>query len=302
VRAQTLIPVHPRPSVDVVAFRARRIRSHNKRTHNIPSTQCLTHVLITVLYFLSVGFVFSASVLESGLGLSTQSTCQSAILVCLTFYIGSKAVMQVARQCDWCRTDMRRYLLLVERAHVLRAPYIRRTRDWLWLSGTVTVAGGFGTIAAVGFTYRSAYFVQPEGRCWIGLPLHVTALLLTFDICINLFLTLTFVYLTRPLVARDLPLATFPASRFANWIGSTFSEEPSQAFRLRKGNPSRAKKVEVLLWKTLIGCVLVVLPTVANLMTMGLLGGIELAWLCLVTCTLDGMSVRGGLEDADYLQ
>jgi hypothetical protein len=153
----------------------------------------------------------------------------------------------------------------------------------------VTVVGGFGAIGTTGFVWRKAYFVQPAGRCWIGVPLYVTALLLVFDVCINTLLTLTFVYLTRPLLTKNLPLTTYPATRFAEWFSHSFSRNARHSIQLQRGNPVAAKQTERLLWKTLIGCVLVVLPTVANLMTMGLLGGIELAWVCLIVCTVDGM-------------
>jgi hypothetical protein len=171
----------------------------------------------------------------------------------------------------------------------LRAPYISRFRDWLWLVATTTVVAGSGSIAAFGFNWRRAYLAQPSGRCWIGLPLCVTTLLLVFDVCINFFLTLSFVYLIRHLVNRDLPYKDYPASRFADWFGRICSRESSQrSVELRRENPNAARQTERLLWKTLAGCILAVLPTLANLTTMGLLDGVEPLWLCFTACTLDG--------------
>lgn len=46
-----------------------------------------------MLYLLCLAFVFSAAIVESGLGLSNLSICYSAIIVCLVFYVGSKVVM-----------------------------------------------------------------------------------------------------------------------------------------------------------------------------------------------------------------
>lgn len=160
----------------------------------------------------------------------------------------------------------------------------------MWVVGNVSVAGGFGAIATISFIFRRAYFVRPSGRCWIGLPLSVTALLLAYDVCINIFLTFTFVYLTRPLLSKDLPAAVYPATRFADWFGRSLSRNDTTRPIQLPRNPAVAKKTERLLWKTLIGCVLVVLPTVANLITMGLLGRVELAWVSLIVCVLDGRS------------
>jgi hypothetical protein len=188
-------------------------------------------------------------------------------------------------------TDLYRYLFLIERNRILRAPYTSRLRDWLWLVATTAVVAGFGSIAAFGFNWRRAYLAQPAGRCWIGLPLCVTMLLLVFDVCINFFLTLSFFYLIRHLVTRDLPYKDYPASRFADWFGRVCSRESSQrSVELRRENPNAARQTERLLWKTLTGCVLAVLPTLANLMTMGLLDGVESLWLCFTACTLDGIA------------
>lgn len=68
----------------------RRVTIRSYRIH-----LTLTHALILLLYFLSISFVFSAAVIQSGLGLATRATCHSAVLICLAFYIGSKATMQV---------------------------------------------------------------------------------------------------------------------------------------------------------------------------------------------------------------
>lgn len=50
-------------------------------------------------------------------------------------------------------------------------------------------------------------------------------------------------------------------------------------------------KLERLLWKTFIGSVLVTISTVGNVATLTGLGGRELGWVCLTTCTFDGTVV-----------
>lgn len=51
---------------------------------------------------------------------------------------------------------------------------------------------------------------------------------------------------------------------------------------------ARATTLEKLVAKSLVGAVLVVLPTVLNLAFLVKLQGRELGWLCLSICTLDG--------------
>jgi hypothetical protein len=48
------------------------------------------------------------------------------------------------------------------------------------------------------------------------------------------------------------------------------------------------KSIEALLWKSFVGSLLVMLPTVANLAALYSLHGRELGWLCLTICTFDG--------------
>lgn len=50
------------------------------------------------------------------------------------------------------------------------------------------------------------------------------------------------------------------------------------------------EKLDKLLLKTLLGSVLVMIPTVANLGAITVLNGRELDWVCLATCTFNGPS------------
>ncbi|KAF1850842.1 uncharacterized protein K460DRAFT_328129 [Cucurbitaria berberidis CBS 394.84] len=234
----------------------------------------LTHVLIYLLYFFSMAFVFSAAVAESGLGLSSYNVCRGAVILCLAFYTSSKVIM---------------YLILVERAHALRAPYMRRTYDWLWITGTLSIAAVFGTIAVTGFIWPIANISRKDGRCRIGLPQFVTIPLLTFDVFINVLLTLVFVYLLSPLVrAGSLPTAAFPASRFTKCFGSLCSRSRARnSVDLHTSNQQRARTIEKLLWRTFIGSCLVLIPTVGNMASLTSFKGRELGWVCLTICSVD---------------
>lgn len=43
-----------------------------------------------------MSFVLSAAIVETGLGLATPSTCRGAVILCLSFYVGSKVTMCVS--------------------------------------------------------------------------------------------------------------------------------------------------------------------------------------------------------------
>ncbi|KAH7357442.1 hypothetical protein BKA66DRAFT_574439 [Pyrenochaeta sp. MPI-SDFR-AT-0127] len=252
----------------MVGYRVRQTDRHQLKSSS------LTHILIYLLYFFSALFVLSAAVIESGLGLASFRVCRGAIILCLAFYVGSKVIM---------------YLFLVERAHALRAPYVRRTRDWLWVIGTLTIAVVFGTIAVAGFVWPIANISKKDGRCRIGLPQYVTIPLLSFDVLINILLTLVFVFLLSPLIrSGSHSTAAFPASRFTKCLGSLWRRpRPSHSLDLRPANQVRAKKIERLLWRTFIGSCLVLIPTVGNMASLTSLKGRELGWVCLTICTFD---------------
>ncbi|KAF2680568.1 hypothetical protein K458DRAFT_392619 [Lentithecium fluviatile CBS 122367] len=234
----------------------------------------LTRVLVFILYALAISFVTSAAVVESGLGLSSSSACHAAIIICLVFYVGSKVTM---------------YIFLVERAHALRAPYMKRSRDWIWLTGMLTIACGFGSIAICGFVWPIADLSHIDGRCRIGLPYKVTIPLLSFDVIINTLLTGIFIYLLRPLLQfGGMSNEVVPANRFTKGMRRILkSSGRSNHIDFYPMNHLLFKSVETLLWKSLIGSVLVMLPTVGNLAALLPLRGRELGWLCLTICTFD---------------
>ena len=169
---------------------------------------------------------------------------------------------------------------------------MRRSRDCLWVIGTLIIAAVFGTIAVIGYIWPIAYISSTDGRCRMGLPRYVTIPLLSFDVLINVLLTLVFVYLLSPLVRTSrLPSAAFPASRFTKCLGSLCSRSRARNMvDLRPANQSRAKRIEKLLWRTFIGSCLVLVPTVGNMASLTTLRGKELGWVCLTVCSFDSMS------------
>ena len=54
---------------------------------------CFAHVLIFLLYIISMCFVLAAAVVKSGLDLKTYGICRVAVFACLGFYVSSKVIM-----------------------------------------------------------------------------------------------------------------------------------------------------------------------------------------------------------------
>ncbi|OCK84811.1 hypothetical protein K432DRAFT_344472 [Lepidopterella palustris CBS 459.81] len=254
----------------MLGFRTKQLHFSNLKAINF------IRLLIIILYMLAIAFVISAAVVENGLGLSSFPICHTAIIICLVFYVGSKVTM---------------YIFLAERAHAMRAPYLRRAHDWIWLAGMLMVGIGFGSIAVVAFTFPVANLSVMDGRCRIGLPLKVTIPLLSFDAIINLVLTGVFIHLLRPLLSFGgiSDISPLWVNRWMDKIRGMLKtkEAPSSAL-LCPANRSLLRSVEVLLWKSLFGSILVMLPTVANLGLLYHMKGRELGWLCFTVCTIDG--------------
>jgi hypothetical protein len=59
----------------------------------------LTQIYIFALYTFSIGFVFSAAVVNNGLGLTTDGSCKASVMLCLMFYAASKVSMSVDGPC-----------------------------------------------------------------------------------------------------------------------------------------------------------------------------------------------------------
>ncbi|KAL1592746.1 hypothetical protein SLS60_011162 [Paraconiothyrium brasiliense] len=163
-----------------------------------------------------------------------------------------------------------RYMFLLEREHVVRAPFIRkRTEDWIWVGGTSFVLVAFGAIAIWSLITPHAELSAEDGQCRIGLATVPAYLLLIFDALINASLTIVFVVLLQPVLKfreRTSPYyddgSTLPSvsrlRRLVRQLGSLgFKEE-----EIRDNFSINIKKV---LWKNVIGSSISFLASGANL-------------------------------------
>jgi hypothetical protein len=154
-----------------------------------------------------------------------------------------------------------------------------RYRDPLWLWSTIAIAGSLVATTVAGFVEPLHGFFS-DGRCHIGLQRYSSIPLLTCDILVNVYLTLVFVYLMSPLIKSSRPSGGSFGNSITHWIGSSISRARQKAnVEIHRSSQVMAAKVEKLLWKTLIGCVLVILPTAGNLAALCILVGKELAFV-----------------------
>ncbi|KAH4604582.1 hypothetical protein HBI23_144830 [Parastagonospora nodorum] len=179
-------------------------------------------------------------------------------------------------------------VFLVERIHALSASHKSRTKDVLWVTGTVLVVVGFGTIIAIGFIGPLAQVLPQDGRCRMGLRRYATISLLSYDFLINILLTVVFVYLLGPVIRSNNQAIPSPsASHLALWLCSCRRTKRHPDVQVHIGNAQAAKRIENLLWRTFMGSCLVMVTTAANLLQLTILEGREWGFVCLTLCTLD---------------
>ncbi|OAQ69674.2 hypothetical protein VFPPC_02278 [Pochonia chlamydosporia 170] len=136
---------------------------------------------------------------------------------------------------------------MIERAHIIRAPYEKRMKDKVWITCMLVLITGFGAISVTAFVWPNSEVSPEDRKCRIGQLLKVTVPLLTYDIIINVSLTTLFVHLLHPFLA--------PKGNRVSLGHSLSSPNQDRVIgRLRR-----------LVMKTIIGAILIMVPTLANL-------------------------------------
>ncbi|KAF3044391.1 hypothetical protein E8E12_010091 [Didymella heteroderae] len=254
-----------------LGFRLKTLRNNVLRKRNF------TSMLVVVLFIFGLGFIICASVVQTGQGLRTHQLCYASAMICLVFYTGNKLTI---------------YIFLLERARVVRAPFMPRLKDRVWLLGMFIICGGFGTIAIIGYMSPVVELSSLDGRCRIGLPPRVSFPLLCFDVAVNFLLTGVFFWLLRPVLDFHglLKASTWCGEKATSKLRRSIRKREVQAHISLEGASLKSamnRNIKTLLWKCLIGSTLVMLPTVANMTQFYIMDSRELGWVCLTICTLD---------------
>ncbi|KAF2158207.1 hypothetical protein K461DRAFT_290454 [Myriangium duriaei CBS 260.36] len=251
------------------------------------------------LYFFSAAFVLSAAILLVGANLQYPPACSAAIYVCLVFYFLSKGLLQ---------------LFLVERAHTIRAHNKSRFHDPMWVVFIVVIALGFGTIMILAFIRPIAEVSRIDRICRISLPPYVAMPILVYDVALNLAVTAVFVHLLRTLTmtkARPRTIAPIIVHNSVSHVTQSSTpkdhednrEVESRITNIIEGArvsgfdgedaprdvviSKRGKWTDGLIARSIVGAVLVLLPTIANMGILYHTRGREQGWICFSFCTID---------------
>ncbi|KAF2678934.1 hypothetical protein K458DRAFT_315510, partial [Lentithecium fluviatile CBS 122367] len=245
--------------------------------NNVLRKTNFTSILVVLLFFFALSFIVCLTVVESGQSLRTHQLCYSAAMICLVFYTGNKLTI---------------YIFLLERARIVRAPFMPRLKDGLWVTFMIIICGGFGSIAIVGYLTPIVELSPLDGRCRIGLPPKVSFPLMCFDVGVNFLLTGVFIWLLKPVLSHHglLSLSGLLGERTAKKLRLGIAKGKGRGNAPQYTDQQRQawnKNIKILLWKCLVGSTLVMLPTVGNMAQFYVMKGRELGWICLTVCTLD---------------
>ena len=89
------------------------------------------------------------------------------------------------------------YLFLVERVHIVRAPFAHRFRDPVWVFGVLITVGGLGSIVGVEYIAPRSSISPGDGQCQMGIVPKTAIAIMAFDMGIGAILTGIFVWIMR---------------------------------------------------------------------------------------------------------
>ncbi|KNG51420.1 hypothetical protein DDE82_000738 [Stemphylium lycopersici] len=209
-------------------------------------------------------FIIISDVLVAGQGLYTHTLCVVGTWICLMFYTGIKAVI---------------YVFLVERIHVVRAPFMNRKNDKIYLACMTMIVVMYGAVAINSYVNHVTEMKGEDGRCHFGIRGIVSIPFTVVNFFTDAVLTTVFFYLLQPVVQKP------GTSTIAAMIGKKSGDTASTA---HGGADSPARKnIRILLWKSIIGSLLIEIPTAANMIQFVITKGEELGMICLTICLVD---------------
>jgi hypothetical protein len=161
-----------------------------------------------------------------------------------------------------------RYLFLVERVHIVRAPFIDRMRDPVWVIGAVLTVGGFASIMGYEFVAPRSDLSRVDGICRIGIHPDAGIAVIALDTTINVALIGIFIWQLQPALGSTVP---WRYNGSADSSARTWNRPFLNLFRratdkgdLSTARLSSSRQLKVMLIRNVIGSSLLLCATIAN--------------------------------------
>jgi hypothetical protein len=220
--------------------------------------------LLFVMYIAVICYIMVSAALVSGQGLYTYELCNAGTWVCLMFYILIKGIV---------------YAFLVERVHVVRAPFVRRSKDKIYLACAAPAMILYTAISVNSYFHRVTAMHDSDGRCHFGIRSVASIPILSVNLFTNVVLTGTFFYLLRPVIKFH--------SRASVSTERTQKSKTSMVVQPTAHESAVQRNIRILLWKSVIGSLLIELPVAGNMIQFIITQGEELGMICLTLCMVD---------------
>jgi hypothetical protein len=235
----------------------------------IRSRRNYTALLLLAMYTTVICYIIVAAALVSGQGLYTYQLCDAGTWVCLMFYIMAKGFV---------------YFFLCERVHIVRAPFVRRSKDKVYLACVIPAMTLYLIISINSYFWRVTAMHDSDGRCHFGISSAASIPVLSVNVLTNVFLTGVFIYLLRPVIK----LYRVPTVSAALEKKNTKPDAETPTIQPSTTQESAVQKnIKTLLWKSILGAILTELPVAANMIQFLITGGRELGMMCLTFCMVD---------------
>ncbi|KAJ6460509.1 hypothetical protein C8R45DRAFT_538904 [Mycena sanguinolenta] len=216
-------------------FISRRLLGDGLNSWTAWSRLSWPRLCILLVFVDSYLFLFCTGILIFGVGLQHDATsCATGIVLCVCFYTSSKILI---------------YSFLAEKVYTVWDTGRSRLRSPVFLicMATIVVYCGIIVVVLIG---RVTEFRAGDGACVIGLKPTASIPLLSYDLVINILLTLLFLW---PLLKSS-----------------------RKNIRLRR-----------LAIRTLVAAGMALTTSTVNIAVLTLMHGRELGWLCLSSCGID---------------
>jgi hypothetical protein len=207
---------------------------------------------------------------------------------CLVMYAAAKLALYVGairEQGD--DTNHHRALFLLERVRIVRAPFLERSRDYIWITGAVTTICGYPALLCYELVRPRAVLSREDGICRIGALPVTSETMMAFDVAINVTFTVAFVWQLRKLFSS--PITQSPST--GGLRRTSLHPLPVwEKYGLSTGRTSSENNLRLMLIRNVIGSVLILITTVTNVVTFLTRGFAMMAHACLLMCLTDSKS------------
>ncbi|KAL5119680.1 hypothetical protein ACEQ8H_002286 [Pleosporales sp. CAS-2024a] len=159
-------------------------------------------------------------------------------------------------------------LFLLERVRVVRAPFIERRRDAIWIGGCILTVGGYLGVMGFMSVAPESILSRVDGNCRIGIQANASKGVIVLDCTYNVILTLIFVQQLKPVVRPSCTRRSFSYTGGQQQPRKTGSLSRLMSLKeYRTGTITRTSfegNLRAMLIRNLVGSVLLIANTIVS--------------------------------------